>query len=100
MTSRSRLSFAFAAYLPFLRFRRAERPNLVTVRGLIPTSREAWARETSSLRIFEITLRTRPQLSLNLSGLAMYWASVRGAPCLTLERGFSEIRLIFGVTFY
>jgi hypothetical protein len=95
MTIRNRLSAVLAAYLPFLRFRKAELPHLVTVRGLIPTSREAWARDVLSFRIFEITERTRSQVSLNLSGFARYWASVRGEAGFGLDRGLLMAFLIF-----
>jgi hypothetical protein len=93
---RKSLSDALAAYLPFLPFRSADLPHLVTVRGLIPASREAWVRETLSVRIFEITERTRSQASLNFSGFARYWASVRGAAFFALARGLVEDPLARG----
>lgn len=84
------------AYFPLLRFCNADLPHLVTVRGLIPKSREAWVRETFSDRIFEITESTRSHVSLNFSGFPTYWASVRGAACLVLARGLLKTRLPLG----
>jgi hypothetical protein len=94
ITIRNRLSDFLAAYLPFERFCNAVLPRLITVHGLIPASREAWVRETLSFRIFEITESTRSQVSLNFSGLAKYWASVRGAVCLTFDRALRDTFLV------
>lgn len=77
-TSRKRLSEGLAAYVPFGRLRNAEAPHRLTVRGLIPVSRAAWVSESFSVRIFATVEITRSQVSLNFSGLAEYWASVRG----------------------
>ena len=96
MTSRSRLSLALAAYLPLVCFRRADLPHLVTVRGLIPASREAWVSDTLSLRILEMTVRTCSQVSLNLSGFAEYWASVRGAVGFDFARDLVAVSFDFG----
>jgi hypothetical protein len=85
-TNRSRLSDFLAAYLPFFYFCSAVLPHLVTVRGLMPASRDAWVSETFSRRIFETTPSTRSQVSLNLSGFAEYCASVRGATSFALDR--------------
>jgi hypothetical protein len=95
MTKRSRLSDFLAAYLPFGRLCSAVLPHLVTVRGLMPASRDAWVSETFSRRIVETTPSTRSHVSLNFSGFARYWASVRGTVCRLFALVLWEVCLVF-----
>jgi len=56
---RTSRSLGFAAYRPLCVFRKADGARLITVRGEVPTTRDAFLSETPSARIFEITLETR-----------------------------------------
>lgn len=103
------LCFAASAAIVFSDTARSSRLALIgfdgvwlwlhTVRGLTPASREAWVSETFSRRIFETTPRTRSQVSLNFSGFARYWASVRGAASLAFARDLLGRPLFFCLDF-
>jgi hypothetical protein len=97
--SRRRVSDVLATYLPLGPFRSAALPHRFTVRGPIPTSREAWARETLSVRIFAITEITRSQVSFSFSGCARYCSSLRGTVRFSLFFGLREGCVVPGVFF-
>jgi hypothetical protein len=85
---RNSRSAVFAAYLPFFRLRRADRPNFKTTSGLIPISFDALRSEIRPDLIFEMTCPTESQASWNCFDREKYCREVVG----TLSRRILILR--------